>query len=136
MRNRKIREPAPGAEPEPASSGQLEAALPAWVGAEVALSPWAPKGLSAAGRAGRGASAAEAFLRTARDRGFDPLIAAQMVVAHNLARDLMARADAAGEGSPWHALYLRDGGRMATMFSRQIEALLGIGPEIENEPDP
>lgn len=135
MRNRKIREPDPGVEKEPALVGELEAILPAWVAQQVALSPWAPKGMSPAERAGRGASAADAFLRVARDRGFDPLIAAQMVVAHNLAMDLMARGDVAGEGSPWHALYLRDGGRMATMFSRQIEALLGIGPETENEPD-
>lgn len=135
MRNRKIREPDPGIEREAVLSNQLEAVLPTWVAGQVALSPWAPKGVSPADRAGCGARAADAFLRIARDRGFDPLIAAQMVVAHNLAMDLMARGDAAGEGSPWHAVHLRDGGRMATMFSRQIEALLGIGPEIENEPD-
>jgi hypothetical protein len=124
--------------PPPAGRGaaaRKKAMLADWVAAEVAASPWAPRGTTGEDRAARAAESAAMYRRFARRHGSDALVAAQMIVAHNLAMDLLARADAAGEDSPWHAHYARDGGRMMTMSARHAELLLGRAPEKDDDPD-
>lgn len=135
MRKRASSRTRPATEGLAESHDNLLHLLPKWVASEVVASPWAPKGADAEERSERGARAAESYARMAQKLDCDAMLLAELTVAHNLAMDLMARGDAAGEGSPWHALYIRDFGRMMAVVGRQTKLLLDVVPEADDESD-